>query len=74
MSISVAVLGAVSAGLLGAGVAGFVVRPTARLAPRVRPYTIVARAGLGRGADVLAAARPSRDVTGSTVRTIFGPP
>jgi tight adherence protein C len=74
MNLSVAILGAMSVGLVLAGVAGLVVRPTPRLAPRVRPYTIVARAALGRSADVLAAARPSSEVTGSTMRTIFGPP
>lgn len=74
MSISAVLLAAVSAGLLLAGIAGILVRPTTRLAPRVRPYTIVARAGLGRSADVLAAARPSSAVTSGTMRTIFGPP
>lgn len=73
MSALVLVLAAVSVGLVAAGVAGLVIRPTARLAPRVRPYTIVVRAGLGRSADVLGAARPSSAVTGSAVRTIFGP-
>ena len=35
-----------------AGAAAVVVPPTRRLAPRVRPYTVTARARLGRGADV----------------------
>jgi tight adherence protein C len=63
-----------SAGLVFAGIAGLIVRPTPRLAPRLRPYTIVARAGLGRSADVMASARPSSVVTGGTIRSIFGPP
>jgi Flp pilus assembly protein TadB len=63
-----------SAGLVFAGIAGIIVRPTPRLAPRLRPYTIVARAGLGRSADVMASARPSSAVTGGTIRSIFGPP
>ena len=44
MSTGVLVLGGMSAALLCAGVAGLVVKPTPRLAGRVRPYTIVARA------------------------------
>jgi Flp pilus assembly protein TadB len=74
MSTSLVLVAAVSTGLVLSGLAGLVVPPTARLAPRVRPYTIVARAGLGRSADVMAAARPSSAVSGSTLRTIFGPP
>ncbi len=68
------VIACASVGLVLAGLAGLIVRPTPRLAPRVRPYTIVARAGLGRSADVMAAARPSSMVSGSTLRSIFGPP
>ena len=57
MSTGVLVLGGMSAALLCAGVAGLVVKPTPRLAGRVRPYTIVARADLGRSADVLGVAQ-----------------
>src|SRR2546430_12640416 len=46
VSTGVLVLGGMSAALLCAGVAGLVVKPTPRLAGRVRPYTIVARADL----------------------------
>jgi len=74
VSALLVVVAAASTGLLFAGLAGLIVRPTPRLAPRVRPYTIVARAGLGRSADVMAAARPSSTVTGGTIRSIFGPP
>ena len=74
MSLPLIVIASISVGLLLAGIAGWIVRPTPRLASRVRPYTIVARAGLGRSADVMAAARPSAVVTGGTLRTIFGPP
>ncbi|MGH9030893.1 MAG: type II secretion system F family protein [Acidimicrobiia bacterium] len=74
MSLSLTVLAAISVGLVLSGLAGLVIRPTVRLASRVRPYTIVARAGLGRSADVMAVARPSSAVSGSTLRTIFGPP
>jgi tight adherence protein C len=74
VTTSVLLLAAISTGLALAGVAGVLVRPTARLAPRVRPYTIVARAGLGRSADVMAAAQPTSVVSGSTLRRVFGPP
>jgi hypothetical protein len=63
VTTSVLLLAAISTGLVLAGVAGVLVRPTARLAPRVRPYTIVARAGLGRSADVMAAAQPTSVVS-----------
>lgn len=61
-------------GVACAGLGGLVVRPTARLAPRVRPYTLVTRATLGRSADVLAVARPTSALTGSTFARLFGPP
>jgi Flp pilus assembly protein TadB len=48
-----AVVGALCAGLVLAGVVGVLVPPTARLGPRLRPYTLGARARLGRPADVL---------------------
>ena len=63
VSTGVLVLGGMSAALLCAGVAGLVVKPTPRLAGRVRPYTIVARADLGRSADVLGVAQQTRPRT-----------
>jgi len=74
MSTSVLLLAGGSVALVCAGVAGLVVRPTPRLAGRVRPYTIVARAGLGRSADVLGGARPATRSGGGTVWRLFGPP
>jgi Flp pilus assembly protein TadB len=74
VSLPLVLIASLSVGLLLAGLAGSILRPTPRLAPRVRPYTIVARSGLGRSADVLPAARPSSVVTGGSLRTIFGPP
>jgi len=68
------VLGGVSAALLCAGIGGLIVKPTPRLAGRVRPYTIVARAGLGRSADVLGVANPVRPASGGVVRRLFWPP
>jgi Flp pilus assembly protein TadB len=51
--VSVA-LAALCAGIVLAGVVGLVARPTARLGPRLRPYTVGARARLGRPADIVA--------------------
>jgi tight adherence protein C len=74
MSAAVLLLGGASAALVCAGVAGLVVKPTPRLAGRVRPYTIVARAGLGRSADVLGVARPGGAEDGGIVSRLFLPP
>jgi len=74
VSFPLVVLASLSSGLLLAGVAGLLVRPTPRLAPRVRPYTLVARAALGRSADVLGVARPASGEAGGTLRRLFGPP
>jgi hypothetical protein len=74
VSGTVVVLGGASAALLCAGVAGLIVKPTPRLAGRVRPYTIVARAGLGRSADVLGAVQPVPPASGGVVRRLFWPP
>ena len=74
MSAAVLLLAGGSAALLRAGVAGLIVNPTPRLAGRVRPYTIVARAGLGRSADVLGVAQPGSTTRGGTVGRLFLPP
>jgi tight adherence protein C len=74
VSTAVLVLAGASAALLCAGVAGLIIKPTPRLAGRVRPYTIVARAGLGRSADVLGVAQPSAATRGGTVTRLFVPP
>lgn len=65
-----------AAPLAGAGVAaaaGLVVRPTPRLAARVRPYTLLSRSKLGRRADVTGSASQAW-VSGSSLRRLFGPP
>jgi Flp pilus assembly protein TadB len=74
VSLAVLLLAGASVALVCAGVAGLVVKPTPRLAGRVRPYTIVARAGLGRSADVLGVARPPARTGGAAVWRLFGPP
>ncbi len=65
-------IGVVSAGVAAVGVAAVLVPPTRRLAPRVRPYTIAARARFGRGADAADLVPSSR--SSSSVVRLFGPP
>ena len=65
-------VGCLAAGVAAAGAAGIVVPPTRSLGPRVRPYTVRARARLGRGIDLTA---PERDGDpASIVARLFGPP
>lgn len=65
-----ALLASLAAGVAVAAMAGLIVRPTSRLAPRLRPYTAGSRAGLGRAADVLAAPGTA---SGGTFRRLLGP-
>ena len=70
---AVALLAALGIGAGLAGLAALVHPPTQRLAPRVRPYTIVSRVALGHPAEPLASrASPSRPA--STFAGLFGPP
>jgi Flp pilus assembly protein TadB len=62
-----ATLAAIAASLL----AGIIVRPRARLAGRLRPYTVVSRSLLGRPVEVGAVPRFTGD---STLARLFGPP
>ena len=64
----------VGAGLAAAGTAALVVRPLPRLAPRVRPYTVVARARLRGDVDVVAPPPAPVDPGGGTLRRLFLPP
>jgi hypothetical protein len=66
------VFGTLCGALAAAGFAGLVVPPTRRLAPRLRPYTLVARARLGHSTDVLAVP-PSVPMVGGAFGRIFGP-
>jgi tight adherence protein C len=66
-------LACASAALAAAGVAALLVPPTRRLAPRVRPYTVTARARLGREADLTATGVGAASTSGTIVR-LFGPP
>jgi tight adherence protein C len=72
ISPGLALLAGTSVALLLAGIAGTIVRPTPRLGPRVRPYTIVTRAALGRSADVAVEPRPVE--AEGTIARLFGPP
>lgn len=69
-----AVLAAVTAGTAVGAAAGLIVKPTPRLASRVRPYTVIARSKLGRSADVAAVRDAQPWVSGTTLRRLFGPP
>ncbi len=65
-------VGCVSAAVAAAGAAAVVVPPTRSLAPRIRPYTVTARARLGRDADVGSLSADAGSA--STVARLFGPP
>lgn len=67
-----ALLAALAAGVAVAALVGLVVKPTAKLARRLRPYTVGSRTELGRAADVLSL--PSDGAGGGTFRSLFGPP
>jgi Flp pilus assembly protein TadB len=64
-------IGVLSAGVAAVGAAALVVPPTRRLAPRVRPYAITARARFGRGAEMGELVTTS---SSTTVGRVFGPP
>jgi tight adherence protein C len=67
-------LAAILFGVAAAAAAGLVVRPTTRLAPRVRPYTLIPRSRLGRGADLPRLAGEEAWLARGTLRRLFGPP
>ncbi len=69
----VALVASAAVGLGCTAVAGLVARPTKRLAPRVRPYALVARAAHGLAPDVVVAA-DARTPTGGSLTRLFGPP
>ncbi|HVM00776.1 MAG TPA: type II secretion system F family protein [Egibacteraceae bacterium] len=69
-----ALLAVLAAGVAAAALASIVVPPTPRLAPRVRPYTLASRSGLGRGADAAAVAEPGTALSAGTLRRLVGPP
>jgi Flp pilus assembly protein TadB len=76
MTDTAVALGVLSAGVATVGIAAVLVPPTRRLAPRVRPYTIAARARFGRGVDAtdLVADLTTGPTSSSSVTRVFGPP
>ena len=69
-----ALLAALAIGLFAGAVVTVVVRPTRRLAGRVRPYTTVARVSLGQRPDLMAVGTPAAPLPHNVVRRLFGPP
>lgn len=63
-------MAALCSAVAAAALASMVVRPTRRLAPRLRPYTIAARTSLGGSADVGAMASGGG---GSAIRGVLAP-
>lgn len=60
-------------GVTAAGIAWVVYRPTRRLAPRVRPYTVISRTSLGRSPDVVAFGAVSQSFGSGPFQRVFGP-
>ena len=67
-------LASILAGVTAAAAAGLIVRPTPRLAARVRPYTLIPRSRLGRSADIPDLAGEEAWLSSGTFRRLFGPP
>lgn len=66
-------LAALASGVAVAALAGRLLPPTPRLAPRVRPYTVAARSGLGRGADAPGVLDAGPALSAGTFQRLFGP-
>ena len=60
-------------GVSAAALAALLVPPARRLAPRVRPYTVISRTNLGRSPDVLSVAVPGPIMGAGVVARLFGP-
>jgi Flp pilus assembly protein TadB len=68
------ILAALLAGFTVARVAWVIVRPPARLASRVRPYTVASRSALGRRPDTLALSDSAVERSDSVLVRLLGPP
>lgn len=66
-------LAALLTGSAVAAVAALIYRPTRRLAPRVRPYTVISRTSLGRSPDVAAFGSAANALGAGSIRQVFGP-
>ena len=62
-------LASLATGVAVAALGGLIVKPTTRLAPRLRPYTVGSRSGLGRVPDVVSLPTDGR----GTFRRLLGP-
>jgi len=72
--IGSAALGAATcAGVSAAAGCAWLLPPTRRLEPRLRPYVQLARSRLGLSADLSAPALPGPAVSASTLGALFGP-
>ncbi|MEZ5169932.1 MAG: type II secretion system F family protein [Acidimicrobiia bacterium] len=67
-------IAAAAIGICFATGATFLVPPTRRLAPRLRPYLVVTRARLGRSADLIEAGHGAPGSSGGVLARLFGPP
>lgn len=66
-------LTALLSGVAVAGAIGMIVRPTRRLAPRVRPYTTISRTSLGRAPDIVTEAADFGGLGANPITRLFGP-
>jgi tight adherence protein C len=64
-------LASLAAGVTVAALVGLLLKPTTRLAPRLRPYTVGSRAGLGKAPDVVSL--PLDGDAAGTFRRLLGP-
>jgi tight adherence protein C len=69
-----ALVAALAIGAFAGALVTFVIRPTRRLAGRVRPYTMVARVSLGQRPDLMAVGAPGSALSHNVVWRLFGPP
>lgn len=60
-------------GVSFAALAWWIYRPTRRLAPRVRPYTVISRTSLGRSPDITAFGSVSQSFGTGSFQRVFGP-
>ncbi len=67
------VMVSILSGISVAALAAVLVRPARRLAPRVRPYTVISRTSLGKSPDVLSVAAPGPIMGAGVVARLFGP-
>jgi Flp pilus assembly protein TadB len=67
-------MGCLAGGAAAAGTAAVLAPPTRRLAPRVRPYTVLTHTKLGGAPDLSTLVRSAPGGSFETVRRLFAPP